>query len=255
MSQKEHSSVNKQAWSHKAYEAWHRGYGPPHEAAAKLRENPESTLQAYLKHFGDVQGKTVANLLGSHGRKAVALSLLGARVTIVDISEENERYAKEIAEAAGVSIDYFVSDVLEWPTDPFVGHFDFVLMECGILHYFVDLNPLAKLVHTILKEGGKLVLHEFHPLIKKLDPRYHDGLLALEGDYYSDEIVEGPAACHSALPQEEIEQLPQCRLRFWQLGEIVSAVSAQNLIVEALVESPHGEFPTLPGTFTLVARK
>lgn len=255
MPQNEHSSANKQAWSHRAYEAWCRGYGPPHEAAAKLRENPERTLQDYLKYLGDVQGKVVANLLGSHGRKAVALSLLGARVTIVDISEENERYAKEIAQAAGVSIDYFVSDVLEWPADPFVNHFDFVLMECGILHYFVDLNPLAKLIHTILKEGGKLVLHEFHPFIKKLTPRYHDGLLVLEGDYFSSEIVEQSAPHHGTLAQEEITGLPQCHYRFWQLGEIVTAVGSSGLVVETLAESSHGEFSTLPGTFTLVARK
>ena len=121
----------------------------------------------YLEFLGDVKSKKVANLLGSSGKKAVALSLLGAQVTVVDITEENQRYALECARAAGVSLDYIVSDVLEWPTDPFVNHFDLVLMELGILHYFVDLNPLSRLIYDILTPGGKLVLHEFHPFIKK----------------------------------------------------------------------------------------
>ena len=35
MSQTEHSKANKIAWSHRAYEAWSRGYGTPQEAAER----------------------------------------------------------------------------------------------------------------------------------------------------------------------------------------------------------------------------
>ena len=41
------------------------------------------------------------------------LALLGAEVTIFDISEGNKRYALEAAEAAGVKISFEVGDVLE----------------------------------------------------------------------------------------------------------------------------------------------
>jgi hypothetical protein len=53
--------------------------GTPDEEAERLLENPEYTLRDYLEYLGDVKGKKVANLLGSSGKKAVALSLLGAR--------------------------------------------------------------------------------------------------------------------------------------------------------------------------------
>lgn len=39
----------------------------------------------------------IANPCGSNGRIAVPLALLGADVTIFDISEENKRYALELA--------------------------------------------------------------------------------------------------------------------------------------------------------------
>ena len=256
MCQQEHSRANQRAWSYKSYEATVRLGGTPKEAAEKLRENPEFTLRYYLEFLGDVKGKRVANLLGSSGKKAVALSLLGARVTVVDITEDHRRYALECARAAGVSLDYIVSDVLEWPADPFMGHFDLVLMELGILHYFVDLNPLARLIYDILKPGGKLVLHEYHPINAKCAPKQDGDRLVLEGDYFSGEIIEKPAPRQlMAFSQEEVSTFPLGRYRYWQLGEIVSVVSSNNLIIENLVENPHGEFAALPGTFTLVAQK
>ena len=256
MSQKEHSQANKEAWSHKSYESALLLGGTPEEVAQQLRENPEYTLRDYRKFLGDVKDKKIANLLGSAGKKAVALSLLGAQVTVVDITEDNRRFALECAQAAGVSLDYVVSDVLQWQPGPLRGHFDLILMECGILHYFVDLNPLAKLVVDILKPGGKLVLHEFHPFNKKCRPRQDGDHIVLEGDYFSEEIVERPAPrATMAYSPEELESFPLGRYRYWQLGEIISAVCAQDLLIETLIEHPHGEIATVPNMFTLVAKR
>ena len=256
MSQKEHSRANRRAWSHKYCEATQRLGGSPEELAETLRQDPAYTLRDYLEFLGDVQGKKVANLLGSSGKKAVALALLGARVTVVDINPENQAYAHACARAAGVSLDYIVADVLEWPTDSFMAHFDLVLMELGILHYFVDLNPLAKLIGDILAPGGKWVLHEAHPIMNKCAPRQDGDRLVLEGDYFSGEIVEKPAPRQSlAFSRAEAAGFPQGRYKYWQLGEVVSAVAANDLIVASLVENHHREIASLPGTFTLVAKK
>ena len=267
LNQKDHSRANKEAWFHRAYEAAYRGYGSPDEAAAKIRQDPAYVMRATSKYFGDVRGKSVANLLGSHGRRAVALSLLGAQVTVVDIAEGNQRYALEMAKAAGIDLNYILSDVLEWPTDQFLEHFDFVLMENGILHYFVDLRPLAALIHAVLKAGGKLILHEFHPINMKCSPEPEGDRLVLRGSYFSDAIVEGPVPYSGTFSEEESESFPLCRYRYWQLGEIVSAIAESGLIIEKLVENPHRDLSRLPAamqqpatlhlpaTFTLVARK
>ena len=267
LNQKDHSRANKEAWSHRAYEAAYRGYGSPDEAAAKIREDPAHVMRATSKYFGDVQGKAVANLLGSHGRRAVALSLLGAQVTVVDIAEGNQRYALELAKAAGIDLNYIVSDVLDWRTDPFLEHFDFVFMEHGILHYFVDLGPLAPLIHAILKGGGKLILHEFHPITTKCDLEPEGDQLVLRGSYFSDAIVEGRVPYSGNFSEEESETFPLCRYRFWQLGEIVSAIAKGGLTIEKLAENPHRDLSRLPAamqqpgtlhlpaTFTLVARR
>jgi hypothetical protein len=93
MSQTQHSEGNKKAWSHRAYEAWNRLHGPPAKAVKKICDNPEYVLRHTLPYHQDLRGKKVANLLGSYGRRAVALVVLGAEVTVVDISEDNRRYA------------------------------------------------------------------------------------------------------------------------------------------------------------------
>ena len=256
MTQREHSEANRRAWSHRAYEATLQLGGTPKEVAESLIKNPEHTLRDYLEFLGELRGKRVANLLGSSGKKAIAMALLGAEVTVVDITEDNQRFALACAGAAGVSIDYIVSDVLEWDTAPYANYFDLVLMECGILHYFVDLYPLAQLVCDILRPGGRWVLHEFHPFTRKLTPKQEGGQLLLEGDYLSDAIIERAAPrAQAAFPSEQLESFPLGRYRYWQMGEIVSAACSQELQVETLREYPHTEWATIPGTFTLVTKK
>ena len=72
-------------------------YGTPDELAVELKLEHKHHLRYWLKYIGDPAGKRVINLLGSHGRKAISLALLGADVTVVDISEENRLYAMQTA--------------------------------------------------------------------------------------------------------------------------------------------------------------
>lgn len=51
-----------------------------------------------------LRGLRAANLLGSHGHKALALAALGAEVTVVDSSRGNAQYAHEMAAAAGLPL-------------------------------------------------------------------------------------------------------------------------------------------------------
>ena len=256
MSQQAHSRANRAAWSHRLQDATEQLGGSPQDEAAQLQADPRHTLRDYIEHLGDVRGQRVANLLGSSGKKAVALSLLGAQVTVVDFAEDNKTRALACARAAGVELDYILSDVLEWPTDPFEDHFDIVLMEYGILHYFVDLQPLVAIIAKILKPQGKLVLHEYHPLNRKCLPRKDGDNLVLDGDYFCAEIIEKPAPRQGmAFSQGELAAFPTCRIRYWQLGEVVTAVGSGGLMIESLTERPHAEFLRVPGMFTLVARK
>lgn len=261
--QKELNAVNELAWNQQAYEAWVHRYGAPEAAAAKIAQDPQSRIRSFARFAGDVRGLKVANPLGSHGHKAVAMALLGARVTVVDFAAENARYALQLAAAAGASIRYVVSDVLELPPEELTGDYDLVVMEFGILHYFLDLEPLAATVAALLRPGGKLVLQDFHPVSTKLitsrgttaNIRKHK----VTGDYFDTSLEETDVAYAKFVPEAAQSVLGKVKLRKWTLGEIVTGIARGGLFIRLLEEEPNASSDIfdkgIPKTFTIVAEK
>jgi 2-polyprenyl-3-methyl-5-hydroxy-6-metoxy-1,4-benzoquinol methylase len=261
--QKELSATNEAAWNQDPYEAWTSRYGTPAEAASRIALNPASRLSTLFLWMGDIHGKKVMNLLGSHGSKAVAMALLGAKATVVDIASENARYARELAKAAGVELNYIVSDVLELPEAELTGDYHIVLMEFGILHYFTDLQPLMIIVSRLLCTGGRLILQDFHPVTTKLISsrgttqaiRKHK----VDGDYFDTSLEEVEVPYLKFLSAEKQKDLKKTKLRRWTLGEIVTSVAEAGLFVEVLKEEPNQSSELfdkgIPKTFTLVAKQ
>lgn len=254
------SEANRDAWNYRVYEFWKEHKGVPEEVGRKMRENPQCFLGRYLELLGEVKGKRIANLLGSNGRKAVPLALLGAEVTVIDISAENQKYALELAHAARVEISFVVADFLELELGDMRNRFDLVYLEGGILHYFSDLSIVAGKVHALLKWGGKLVLNDFHPFRKLLNIpdiyAWEGKQLEISGDYFDSELKPGSVAHRKFFTSEEQTAFPNCLVRYWTMGEIITAFAKTGLVIERLEEEPHrGGYSNIPGEFTLVAAK
>ncbi|TQR19986.1 class I SAM-dependent methyltransferase [Psychrobacillus vulpis] len=265
MEQKIVSHINQIGWNQSAYQAWTNRHGTPKEYAKKLIEKPLDSVSHYLKYMGDVTNKKVANLLGSKGNKAVSFALLGAEVLVVDISEDNKRYAMELAEEAKVNIKYIVSDILEVPEDELLNDFDFVLLELGVLHYFVDLLPLFKVISNSLKPGGRFILRDYHPVVSKLVNVEENQMIA-NGDYFNKEVIEEEVAYSFLLSEEDRASLKKVNIRRWTLGEIITSISKSGLTINSLEEeigvrwafpsnSPEGIENKIPGLYTLIATK
>lgn len=247
---------NKIAWTQNSYEAWVNRFGTPNIAADRIKKNPMARLSSLSKHLGDVQDKRVVNLLGSHGSKAVALALLGADATVVDISENNRRYAAELAKEAGVPLRYIVSDVLKLPLTELTSKYDIVLMEGGIVHYFVDLQPLGRIIHQLLRTGGRLILQDFHPISTKLitsKGKKHK----VTGDYFDSSIIETEVAYAQLLNETDRKILTKVKIRRWTIGEIVTAVAGAGLFIRILEEEPNPKIDDkgIPKLFTIIAEK
>jgi 2-polyprenyl-3-methyl-5-hydroxy-6-metoxy-1,4-benzoquinol methylase len=236
---------NRAAWSAARYEAWVGAMGQPGEAAAQILVDPKQTLRRLHPHLGDVAGRRILNLQGSHGRIAVALAVLGAKVTVIDFAEENQRYALALAKAAGVMIDYLVSDVMLATELGLAADFDWVVLELGILHYHQDLRAFFALCASMTAPGGRLLLNEFHPVQRKL----FSALGA--GDYFDASLVVGAVPYPPGLdaPPET------CEYRFYTLAEMLTAVLAAGWRIDWFEEHPDWDDAKLPGTFTLVATK
>ncbi len=248
----EYSVQNKKAWEFNAYEFWVKEAGLPADRAKKILDDPVGALKRYAGYFDTFNGIRVANICGSCGKKAVPLAALGAEVTVFDISSENRRYALELAEAAGVQIDYQVCDVLEIDMAQFGGVFDVVFMEGGVLHYFHDIDQFMGIMYGLLKPGGKMICSDFHPFTKVMDT------LDLEQpimSYFSADVFEGEMA-HARFYDEEIrKQFPKCSYRKYTVSEIINAVIGAGFGFRRFDEHPSWMNRSIPGEFTIIASR
>lgn len=246
----EYSKQNKTAWEYGAYDFWVKTLGKPEECAKKYKENPKAMLKRYADYFETFEGVKIANICGSCGKKAIPLGMLGAEVTVFDISEDNRRYALETAEVAGVRIGFEVCDILEIDLPKYEGYFDVAFMEGGILHYFHDIDQFMKMMHAILKQGGKMICSDFHPFTKIMDA-LNLGTSAMS--YFSEDVFEGEMA-HARFYEEEIrDQVPKCSYRKYTISGIINSMIDNGFILKRFDEHPSWEDEKLPGEFTAIA--
>ena len=249
---KDYSYQNKKAWEYNAYDFWVKQDGSPVERAKKDRENPIGMLRKYANYFDTYEGVKIANICGSCGKKAIPLAILGADVTVFDISEDNKRYALEVAGAADVGICYEVGDVLEIDMEKYGGTFDVVFMEGGVLHYFHDIDEFMQIMYALLKKGGKIICSDFHPFTKISDAL---GLEQNTMSYFSTAVFEGEMA-HARFYDEEIRsQMSKCSYRKYTISEIINAMIRCGFALERFDEHPAWTNPNFPGEFTTVAYK
>lgn len=249
---RDYSIQNKSAWEFDAYEFWVRQSGVPADRAKKDMENPVGMLKRYADYFDTYRGIKIANICGSCGKKAVPMALLGAEVTVFDISEDNKKYALEVAAAAGVDLHFEVCDILEIDMKKYGSYFDVVFMEGGVLHYFHDIDEFMRIMYSLSAEGGKMICSDFHPFTKISD------ILSLEQpamSYFSTDVFEGEMA-HARFYDETIrEQMPKCSYRKYTISEIVNSVINTGFVLKRFDEHPAWTNEKLPGEFTIIAEK
>lgn len=246
------SEQNKKAWEYNTYEFWVKQAGLPSERAQKDREDPIGMLKRYSRYFDTYRDVKVANICGSCGKKAIPLAVLGAEVTVFDISEDNRKYALEVAEAANVSIEFEVCDILEIDMKKYENYFDVVFMEGGILHYFHDINTFMYIMYSLLRNGGKMICSDFHPYTKISDILEFGWSVR---DYFSTDMIEGEMA-HARFYDDEIRKhMPKCSYRKYTISEIINAVIGNGFTLKSFDEHPAWTNKKLPGEFTIVAGK
>ncbi|WP_078551913.1 class I SAM-dependent methyltransferase [Bacillus alkalicellulosilyticus] len=244
------SKVNKQAWEYRAYEFWIQRDGSPIDKAKEIMANPKASLKKHAPYFHNIEGKSIANLCGSNGRKAVPLSLLGADVTVFDLSEENKRYAIELAACANTSIDFIVGDIYDIDVKSYGERFDILYLEGGVLHYFEDINRLMKLLYSLLKKDGTMILSDFHPLRRCIRPDF-----TIEATYFDNELQSGDLAYKHQFSEQEQRDFPSVLIRPFTLSEILNAVITSQFTIQKFDEHRGWNNENIPWEFTVIASK
>lgn len=227
----------------------------PQEKAKQIIDNPLAQLKKHKQYFEQITGKKIANLCGSNGRKAVPIALLGADVTVFDISEENKKYALELADATDVSIQYVVTDIYDIDLEKYSGQFDMLYLEGGILHYFNDIEKFMSILFSLLKDDGVMVLSAFHPLRWCLVSSDSPIEYSIQPNYFDQELHLGDVAYKQYFDQYEQQDFPDVSIRLYSLSEIINSVITSGFKIKKFDEHRGWKNENIPWEFTIEANK
>ena len=177
--------------------------------------------------MADVAGKSVGVLGSGDNLAAFALAGMGARVTSVDISEEQLRIADERATEVDADIRFVradVTDLAELPDDSF----DYVYTGGHVAVWVSDLWAYYREAVRILLPGGRLLINEYHPFRRSVwlgDDRTFNYFT--RGPFTFDQAEEIPGAVPGTLPTYEFH---------WTVSDFVTAVQDAGAILLHLRE-------------------
>jgi SAM-dependent methyltransferase len=244
----DYRALNRANWDERA---------PAHAASpgyhlAEFRKDP-----AYLSEvvtfdrtlLGDVAGLRGVHLQCHIGTDTISLARLGARMTGLDFSPASVAEARALSEELGAGVDFVEADVFDAAEVLPEGAFDLVFTGIGALNWIPSVARWAAVVARLLKPRGRLFLREGHPVLWSLADIGEDGRLVIEFPYAEREeptvwdeqgtYVESDVEFHNTVTHE------------WNhgIGEVVTALLDQGLVLDRLVEHDSVPFDPFPGHF------
>ncbi|GJD21018.1 methyltransferase, putative [Rivularia sp. IAM M-261] len=200
--------------------------------------------------LGDINGLSVVHLQCNAGQDTLSLARLGANVTGVDISDEAINFAHKLAQDSGIDAVFERADVFDWLEQAAnKSKYDIVFSSYGAICWLSDLNLWATRIASILNEGGRLVLMEFHPVAMMFDidwshkfPYFRNGEALTWDDGVSDYVAESNTGLAPDNYQAGIQNFsnPYRSHEFqWGIGEIITALLQAGLILITFKEYPY----------------
>ncbi len=118
--------------------------------------------EATLHLLGSVAGLRILDLGCGGGQNAVALTLAGANVVAVDVSDAQLVFARQMAAIQGITIEFVRGDAtaLAFLDDDSCDR----ILAVYLFPYVDDLDAALAECYRVLKPGGELILSQDHPM-------------------------------------------------------------------------------------------
>jgi ubiquinone/menaquinone biosynthesis C-methylase UbiE/ADP-ribose pyrophosphatase YjhB (NUDIX family) len=162
---------NRQAWNAIAVAYQGRHALPTDRLVYGVRCPTEEELGL----LGEVQDRRILVLGCGGGQDAVVLARSGAHVVGIDISDEQIRFARRLAEEEGLDVPFVQGNVEELP------HVDAesqeIVVSAHALNYVEHADRCFAEVFRVLKPGGFFVFSVQHPMDACLDDKKPHALL------------------------------------------------------------------------------
>lgn len=184
--------------------------------------------------LGDVAALNVAHLQCHFRLDTLALVDAGAQVAGLDFSRAAITQARSLAKQAGLDerARFVQADVYDAVEVLSPNSFDLVYVSLGALCWLPNVQRWAHQVAALLRPGGRLYLHDGHPLAWALA----EDDMRIEHTYFEEPTPH--AADVDVTYTDGDARMTQTRQYEWNhsIGEIVSAVIDQGLQVTLLRE-------------------
>jgi SAM-dependent methyltransferase len=221
-----------------------------------LRDEPVPT-SLELQALGNVEGLTLVHLQCHFGMDTLRWARVGATVTGVDFSPAAIAEAINLAERAQLEVQsrFVCATVYDAPQALAGERFDVVYVSLGSLCWLPSIDMWARSVAKLLRPGGRLYLHDVHPLSNSLDD---DGERFTFGYFEAPE----PLIFDSTETYADGDGIANTTTYEWNhsLAEIFGALHSNGVVVDAFNEldwTVWRQFPWLEesemGTWTIPA--
>lgn len=185
---------------------------------------------------GEVKDKSLVHLLCHIGTDTLSWTLLGAKVTGIDISPESLKYARKLAERMEIEADFIEADILE-VKDRVDRKFEIVFASTGVLCWLPDIRLFAETVRHLLHDGGIFYMLDGHPIRRVFgDDDETSGSKMVKSDYFRKEVSQYDHMGDYTDPELKI---PTGSYEWhWTMGEIVTAFCDAGMRIVFLHEFP-----------------
>lgn len=199
--------------------------------------------QRELDVIGDVTDRTLVHLQCHIGLDTLQLARAGARAVGLDFSPAAIDTARSLAQQTALAdrAEFVCADVYD-AVEALSGRtFDVVYVSLGALCWLPSVERWAEQAAALVAPGGRLYLHDVHPMCWALDddePRVAHTYFQEPEPYVDD--------AGTTYTDGVTDPLPRSYEWNHSIGEIVTAVLGQGLVVEQLVEHDWGPFSRFP---------
>ena len=216
----------------------------------KLALNPESA-RAYLDPVGvldDTAGRRVLCLAGGGGQQSVAFALLGAEVTVFDLSPDQLRRDREAAAHHGVPVTTVVGDMRDLSSLA-AASFDIVWQPYS-LNFVPDARQVFRQVARVIRPGGLYHVMSANPFAAGITTGDWTGTGYLLRRRYADGAeVEYPDEAWVYDRDTAGAPIPGPREYLHTLGTLLNGLAEAGFVIVRLTEATATVQDPAPGTW------
>jgi SAM-dependent methyltransferase len=195
-------------------------------------EAPDRMRPYEIEDLGDVRGRSLVHLQCHLGTDTLSWATRGARVVGLDFSEPGIAAARRLATRVGYDdgrAEFVAADVYDAVAALGGRTFDIVYTGFGALNWLPDLERWAEVACSLVRAGGVLYVAEFHPFAGMFD----DDDLTLAWDYWD----QGRYPAWGTYADVDADTTANTSAeRNATIGEVVTAIASQGLVVRSLRE-------------------